>query len=170
MRKGFTIIELLVASLLLGILVTILTMIFNQSSISWRVGIAGTAEMRAIRENIAEIREESDNAFIHGDKLYRLTGLWGRDGNLLERTCDVTGMRDREENKAVALGGNSRSGNGNWIGSLANLRLKDLKAASVGSASAGGVKTYTVNVMSGGPNNDIEDWEAIWSFPYEFDE
>ena len=34
MRKGFTIIELLVASLLLGLIVTILTMIFNQSSIA----------------------------------------------------------------------------------------------------------------------------------------
>ena len=36
MKKGFTILELLVASLLLGMLMTILTMIFNQSSIAWR--------------------------------------------------------------------------------------------------------------------------------------
>ena len=45
MRRGFTILELLVASLLLGMLVTILTMIFNQSSIAWRTGVAGVADL-----------------------------------------------------------------------------------------------------------------------------
>ena len=33
-RSGFTLIEMLVASLLLGMLVTILTMVFNSSSIA----------------------------------------------------------------------------------------------------------------------------------------
>ena len=45
MKKGFTILELLVASLLLGMLMTILTMIFNQSSIAWRTGVAGVADL-----------------------------------------------------------------------------------------------------------------------------
>ena len=171
MRRGFTIIELLVASLLLGLLVTILTMIFNQSSISWRVGIAGTANLRGIRENVAEIREESDNVFVHDGKLYRLTGLWDKNGNLRNRACDAPGSTDESETLAnILAGGTARTGASKWIGSLTNLRLQDLKAASVGSANAGGSRTYSVNVMSGGPNNDINDWEAIWSFPYEFDE
>lgn len=184
MRKGFTIIELLVASMLLGLLVTILTMIFNQSSISWRVGMAGTADLRAVRGNIAEIREESDNVFVHDGKLYRLTGLWDKNGNLRNRACDAPNSTDEGENCAnILAGGASRTGNGQWIGDLKNLRLEDLKTAGFGSSGAGGMggnqgantggggaKTYTVNVMSGGPNNDIEDWEAIWSFPYEFDE
>ena len=38
MRKGFTILELLVASLLLGMLVTIMTQIVSQSSIAWSTG------------------------------------------------------------------------------------------------------------------------------------
>ena len=187
MRKGFTIIELLVASLLLGLLVTILTMIFNQSSISWRVGMAGTADLRAVRGNIAEIREESDNVFVHDGKLYRITGLWDRNGNLRNRACDAPNSTDEGENCASILaGGASRTGNSQWIGNLKNLRLEDLKTAGFGGGSGGGggmggnegentgggsgVRTYTVNVMSGGPNNDIDDWEAIWSFPYEFDE
>lgn len=183
MRRGFTIIELLVASLLLGILVTILTMIFNQSSISWRVGMAGTKDLRAVRENIAEIREEADNVFVHDGKLYRILGLWDQYGSLRKRACDA-GQEEKSENCANILGGASRAGNGTWIGNLGNLRLSDLKTAAVqGGANAGsaggnqgansgggGSKTYTVNVMSGGPNNDINDWEAIWSFPYEFDE
>ena len=184
MRKGFTIIELLVASMLLGLLVTILTMIFNQSSISWRVGMAGTADLRAVRGNIAEIREESDNVFVHDGKLYRLTGLWDKNGNLRNRACDAPNSTDEGENYASILaGGTDRGGNGQWIGDLKNLRLEDLKTAGFGgngggsggnqganTGGGGGSKTYTVNVMSGGPNNNIDDWEAIWSFPYEFDE
>ena len=44
-RNGFTLVEVLVASLLLGMLVVILTMVFNQSSIAWRTGKASVAEM-----------------------------------------------------------------------------------------------------------------------------
>ena len=171
MRRGFTIIELLVASLLLGIIVTILTMIFNQSSIAWRVGLAGTADLSGIRENVAEIREEADNVFVYDGKLYRLTGLWDKHGNLRNRACDAPGSTDENENYATLLaGGTARTGASKWIGSLDDLRPEDMKAGDVGSVSTGGAKTYTVNVMSGGPNNDIQDWESIWSFPYEFDE
>ena len=58
MKRGFTILELLVASLLLGMLVTILTMIFNQSSIAWRTGVAGVADLDDARANMAELRDE----------------------------------------------------------------------------------------------------------------
>ena len=169
MRKGFTIIELLVASLLLSLLVTILTMIFNQSSIAWRTGIAGTVDMDKVRENIAELREEADNAFVHDDKLYRITGLWDKNGNLRSRACDAPGSEDEDESKAVMIGGSSRSGDGKWFESLSNLKIDGFKVAPVGSGGAKSAKTYIVNVMSGGPNNDIEDWEAIWSFPDDFD-
>ena len=40
MKKAFTVLELLVATMLLAMLVTILTMIFNQSSVAWTIGIA----------------------------------------------------------------------------------------------------------------------------------
>jgi len=166
---GFTIIELLVASLLLGLLVTILTMIFNQSSIAWRTGVAGTVSMDRVRENIAELREEADNAFVHNGKLYRYTGLWDKDGNLRTRACDAPGSTDEDANKAVMIGGSSRSGAGKWIESLNNLKTDSFKVAEVGDGSASAAKTYIVNVMSGGPNNDIEDWEAIWSFPDDFE-
>ena len=91
MKNGFTIIELLVASLLLGMLVTILTMVFNQSSIAWRLGTAGVADMDDIRDNMAELRDEADNAFIAGSKVYRHVGLWDNEGNLRKRSCDADG-------------------------------------------------------------------------------
>jgi len=170
LRSGFTIIELLVASLLLGLLVTILTMVFNQSSIAWRTGIAGTVNMDAVRENIAELREEADNAFIYDKKLYRLTGLWDKNGDLRDRACDAPGSTDEEDNKAILIGGSSRSGDGKWIDSLSNLEPDGFKAAQIGSSSsATSVKNYTVNVKSAGPNKKFDDYDDIWSFPDEFD-
>jgi len=167
---GFTIIELLVASLLLGLLVSILTMIFNQSSIAWRTGLAGTVSMDKVRQNIAELREESDNAFVHDGKIYRYTGLWDKNGEFRSRACDAPGSTDEEANKALMIGGSSRSGAGKWIENLSNLKTDSFKTAAVGEIKpSSSAKTYIVNVMSGGPNNDIEDWEAIWSFPDDFD-
>ena len=85
MKKGFTILELLVASLLLGMLMTILTMIFNQSSIAWRTGVAGVADLDDVRDNVAEVREEADNAYIWNDKVHRILGLWDDDGRQFRR-------------------------------------------------------------------------------------
>ena len=48
-REGFTLVEVLVASLLLGMLVTILTMVFNQSSIAWRTGKASVSVIDKMR-------------------------------------------------------------------------------------------------------------------------
>ncbi len=160
-HSGFTIIELLVASLLLGLLVTILTMIFNQSSIAWRTGIAGTVDMDKVRENIAELREEADNAFVHEGQLYRITGLWDKHGQLRNRACDAPGSTDENESHAAYLRIK--------MSALSNLKPENFTSFSVGDGGAKEAKTYTVNVMSGGPNNDIMDWEAIWSFPDDFD-
>ena len=47
-----------------------------------------------------------------------------------------------------------------------NLKPSDLRLINVGNAQTPGrVQNYTVNVMSGGPNNNVDDWQAIWSFP-----
>ena len=79
----------LVASMLLGMLLTVLTMLFNQSSISWRTGVAGVADLDEVRDNIAEVREEADNAYIWDNEVHRLIGLWDDRGNLRTRAWDV---------------------------------------------------------------------------------
>ena len=60
MRKGFTILELLVASLLLGMLVTIMTQIFSQSSIAWSTGTAGVVELDDARRDMAALQVKAD--------------------------------------------------------------------------------------------------------------
>ena len=161
MRRGFTIIELLVASLLLGILVTILTMIFNQSSIAWRTGIAGSVDMDDVRENIAEVREEADNVFVYDNKLYRLTGLWDKNGRLRNRACDAPGSTDESDNHAEYLR--------QKLSNLANLKASDLNPFSVGNGNAKSAKTYTVNVMSAGPDREFDTWDDVWSWPDDFE-
>lgn len=162
MKRGFTIIELLVASMLLGMLLTVLTMLFNQSSISWRTGVAGVADLDEVRDNIAEVRDEADNAYIWNNEVHRIIGLWDEKGNLRERAWDV-GTEDKAENKAGYLKARGSGFND-------NSKLSAFKIIAVGSGdSGGGLKTYTVNVKSAGPDREFDTWDDIWSFPDEFD-
>ena len=161
MKKAFTIIELLVASLLLGMLVTVLTMIFNQSAIAWRTGVAGVADLDLVRQNDAEIRDEADNAYIWNNEVHRILGLWDDQGQLRTRAWDV-GNERKSENQAAFL--QSRGGSLND-----SSRLSDFRVISVGNGdSGGGIKTYTVNVKSAGPDREFDTWDDIWSFPDEF--
>jgi len=157
MKKGFTILELLVASLLLGMLVTILTMVFNQSSIAWRTGMAGVADLDKVRDNMAEIREEADNVFAHGSMTYRLTSLWKKNGALRKRACSAgTGGSTSGEQADTLVYLNSF--NETTSGS-------DISTIDVGSGSSKRVKTYTVGVTSWGPDRKENTYDDITTWP-----
>ena len=171
MRRGFTILELLVASMLLGMLTTILTMVFTQSSVTWRLGSNIVADLDDVRDNLAEIREEADNAFAWCGQVRRIVGPWDKRGTLRKRACDAPGSGVESEDggkwTATVLRGRSSAlaatGRRQLWSSAGNL-------ISVGQTTVpGNYDTYTVNVMSGGPNNDIMDWQAIWSYPDDFE-
>lgn len=166
MKKGFTIIELLVASALLGMLVTILTMIFNQSSIAWRIGMAGVSDLGDVRYTMGSLCEISDNAFVYGSQKGQIVGLWDLDGNLHKRACMSTSVNDNSGK------GDSEAKNAmDWFFSKTSLSQSTkpenkLSEVGVGSGDSGGsFDAYSVNVMSGGPANDVNDWQAIWSYP-----
>ena len=153
MKRAFTILELLVASLLLGMLVTILTMLFNQSSIAWRTGVAGVADLDDVRTNIADLRDDADNAYVWNDNVQRLVGLWDDGGNLRKRAWDVDG---------------EGSVKGTVISLKDDSKLSEIKTVPVGSGDSGSsIKTYSVNVKSAGPNREFNDYDDIWSFPDE---
>ncbi len=157
MKKGFTILELLVASLLLGMLVTILTMIFNQSSIAWRTGVASVADLDDVRSNIAAVRDEADNLYVWKNDAMLLLSPWDDDGNIRSRAVS-TGNEASSRAQTVLQGIN------------ASTTQQNLPSASVGSANAGsGEKAYIVNVKSAGPDREFETWDDIWSFPDDFE-
>ena len=164
MKKGFTILELLVASLLLGMLMTILTAIFSQSSIAWRTGTAIVADLDDVRSNIAEVREEADNAYIWDNKIHRIIGLWDEQGNLRERAWDVGTESSKAENQAGFL---SSRGTGT-ISETTD--IKDFRTQVDVSATGnfGSLNTYKINVKSSGPNRSLGDYDDIWSDPDDF--
>lgn len=154
MKKGFTILELLVASLLLGMLVTILTMIFNQSSIAWRTGVASVADLDDVRENIATVREEADNLYVWRNNALLLESLWDESGNLRQRAISENSSEIESVLKSIS----------------GTTTQRNLPNAQVGSARAGGgQKTYIVNIKSAGPDREFETWDDIWSYPDDFE-
>ena len=162
MKRGFTILELLVASLLLGMLVTILTMIFNQSSIAWRTGVAGVADLDDARANMAELRDEADNVYVWNNKPQRLLGLWNERGKLRARAVDAEGGDFETKETAQYLE--------NFASFSDDMRLNEIRTVGVGSGDSGnGLNTYIVNVKSAGPDGELGTWDDIWSFPDDFD-
>ena len=174
MRRGFTIIELLVASMLLGLLTSILTMIINQSAVAWRTGTASVADLDGVRDNLAVLREEADNAFVWDGEIRRIVGLWDRNGQLNDRACDAPGTAVNSADR------------GRWRANLLSQKVPSLKSLStnprnpvwrsgqndlvVGQGTgANSEDTYVVNVMSAGPDREFDTWDDIWSYPDDFD-
>ncbi|MBO5905219.1 MAG: prepilin-type N-terminal cleavage/methylation domain-containing protein [Kiritimatiellae bacterium] len=153
MKRGFTILELLVASLLLGLLVSVLTMLFNQSSISWRTGVSSVEDLNKVRRNIASLRDDADNAYIWGNNTHFLLGLWNDEegGELRKRAWDV-GDEDGAKSASQIPD---------------NINENDLMTVPVGDADAAEAKfrSYVINVKSAGPNKVFGDYDDIWSYP-----
>ena len=161
MRRGFTILELLVAALLLGMLVTILTMIFNQSSIAWRTGVAGVSDLDLVRDNMAELRDEADNIYVWQNSPHRLLSLWDDTDTLRTRAIDADGGKYQQNETAQLL-----KSKGNFTD---DMRLNNISTVDVGSGDAtAAVDTYIVNVKSAGPDREFGTWDDIWSFPDDF--
>ncbi len=152
MKRGFTIIELLVASLLLGLLMTILTMIFNQSSIAWRTGIAGVADLDEVRAKAAMVRDQADSAYYWNNTLYGLQSLWDdENGGFNTRAIDTMNKYSEADYESAWNNGSSD------------------KLAPIGSGRSGAnFNTYLVNVESAGPDRNYEEtWDNIWSNPVD---
>ena len=161
MRRGFTIIELLVASLLLGMLTTILTMLFNQSSISWRTGTAMVLGLEDVREEIAEIRHDADELYPWKSggsaQKYRILSPWKSADNQPQNWGVDRDNSDPVSSKIPFTV--SSVENGDSGGRI-----------SVGQADKGqSQKSYVINVKSGGPDGELDTWDDIWSYPDDFE-
>lgn len=156
MRKGFTVLEILVASLLLGMLVTVLTMLFNQSSISWRTGNATVTDLDDVRENIAEVREEADNLYIWKSDMFKILSPWKPNGELRPRGYSCEGA-DSADQPGLLKDKSSAD---------ESTQTKEFKVVNVGNSSSNnGFETYTVNVKSAGADREFGTWDDIWSYP-----
>lgn len=93
-RSGFTLLEILVASLLLGMLMTILTMVFNSSAIAWRTGRASNSMMSKTRRQLSYSQYLADNVLPRVDPEQksatgRILGAWDGSNKLRSRSVDM---------------------------------------------------------------------------------
>ena len=171
MRKGFTILELLVASLLLGMLVTILTMMFNQSSIAWRTGTAGVANLNATRRALGTFHDIRDDA---------LPGLGDQSvsaGNSDNRTVKFRTMPlwdpNVGENKLRTRRAFSIESSSMQWGTAPSFTINDAMTAAKKSIAGVGTgndsSLYTVGVRSAGPNRQYGDEDDITTWPEDID-
>lgn len=165
-KSGFTLLEMLVASLLLGMLVTILTMVFNSSSIAWRTGKSGVAQLSMVRRQLSLVQYRADNLLPRVDpssesRIGYVVTPWcaeKKNGGAFLRTRAV------QDASSVQCGftrpdfsslksAKSSPGVNPW------LPITDLGSVKLGSA-----QSYTVGVLSFGPDgkrntaDDISTW------------
>ena len=180
-RSGFTVLELLVASLLLSMLVTMLTMIFNQSSIAWRTGVAGVVELDRVRARLGTYHDIQDDALPglgqnassvgagasdSRDVLYRNVSIfkgWSGSGKLQQNADrDDGSCRGRLYDKLQ------------WQeASPIQFTIQDARIGrannNVGAGSVRGGRAYVVGVRSAGPDKTWSTADDINTFPEDVD-
>ena len=154
-RAGFTLVEVLVASLLLGMLVTILTMVFNQSSIAWRTGKASVAEMDDMRRYYSQIQLHADDA---------LPGVLGTTAGLVGGAWDGQGALQR---RAVGRWDTSVGINSSSFTPPSSDRAS-LRCAGR-AFKTGTLKSYTVGVWSYGPDGKPNTGDDISTWPVDLE-
>ena len=152
-REGFTLVEVLVAALLMGMLVTILTMVFNQSSIAWRTGKASVAEMDEMRRYYSQVQRHADDALpgVKDTTAGRISGAWDGDGALQKRALAKWD---------TAIGINSSSFTPpSSDKSCVRCPGRDFKTGTIAS--------YTVGVWSYGPDGEPNTGDDISTWPVD---
>ena len=163
-RSGFTLIEMLVASLLLGMLVTILTMVFNSSSIAWRTGKAGVSQLSLMRRQLSLAQNRADNLLpridIEKKSLVGLVaGAWHADGTVRARAVSYykeDGFFQKPNFDSYRSDDASLNTAPPWQ------QLNNLGSVRYGSSHA-----YTVGVLSYGPDGKIDTDDDISTWPDE---
>ncbi len=138
----------MVACLLLGMLVTALTMVFNQSSIAWRTGMAGVVNLYNTRTDLGKKHDNYDNILpglkTKEDMEYRAVSLW-KDGQLrTDRAFDVA------------------------TESLSYAAAKTSREQGISDADSGwSVSLFTIGVRSAGPDGVFGTADDLSTYPYE---
>ena len=160
-RNGFTLLEVLVASVLMGMLVTILTVIFNQSAIAWRTGKAGVADMSETERNLARIHAAADNVlpYTRGQNYY-VVSPWDDvkydSANVFFRRGIVEAPDIRKGFESVSGAFyDSNAGKGYW------------RQTGLGKAKLENQSQFTVGVRSAGPDRQWDTEDDISTWPEE---
>ena len=166
-ESGFTLIEVLVASMLLAMLITILTMVFSSSSIAWSTGKAGVSEMDNVRHDMADMGRLADNAVPRVDRQNLsqwgyLVGPWKADGTLRRRAIEekMPGTSLQMDSLADNFGGSTPS---KWNRETGRRLWASTQPRSV--RITGNANMYIVGVWSLGPDGKENSGDDISTWP-----
>lgn len=160
-KEGFTLLEMMVAALLLGMLVSMLTMIFTSSASAWRIGEAGAWGLRNARRDLAAWQRAATDALPRlkgksGGNLGYISAVWV-DGNTL-KTSDGTQAKRGFSNKPPAgIGSEGASASQPGVTSGLTVNLESSK----------GARNYIVGAGSAGPDGEWDTDDDIVSWPEE---
>lgn len=170
MKRGFTLIELMVASILLAMIVSILTMVFNQTAISWRTGVASVVNMNDTRSALGTVNDIRDDILPGlGDK--KASGGKSDSRTIQYRTVSLWDTTQR--NKLRTTRAFNDSGSLNW-GKAQQFTIAEAQKASsmnvVGEGQAANDKLgFSVGVRSLGPDGQPDTPDDISTWPEEID-
>ena len=174
-ESGFTLLEILVASMLLAMLITILTMVFNSSSVAWSTGKANVAEMDEVRQKMSAASIVADNAMPrveveNPNEWGYLRSPWNEDGKLRRRAIVKKNKWDvsnkiwgsiQPDNLDMQKG---KTGAGEWV---RRTNAKLWSKFKPGNTALPDAKAYVVGVWSVGPDgkentgDDISTWPDV---------
>lgn len=144
MKRGFSLIELMVASLLLSMIVVLLSTMMNQSAISWRAGSASVIELGSAQQKIVNHQVEADNLLprLYGERPLMTVSPWDVRGNVRARAFGVP----------------------QWVKSSVNRPDSDAWQVSGKGGKSGRASGCLVGVVSAGPDRkfDTEDDISSW--------
>lgn len=173
MKRGFTILELLVASLLLSMLVTMLTMIFNQSSLAWNTGVASVSDLETVRRKIGGYHDVADDAL---PGIGETANNLGNRGNIQYRTVSLFRNWSGSGQLQASTPSLNCSGRAvdqiDWAGaSLSQYNDQDawsgkvISSLGTGDRRNAGNGGYVVGVRSAGPDRKWNTDDDINTFP-----
>ena len=172
MKRGFTLIELMVASVLLAMVVVVITMIFNQSSIAWRTGAANVRNLSASRQALGTLQDIRDEVLPGLGQNSSGGGTWSGSP-----TCRNVSLWDSNARNSLRSANdrafNAKEGAIQW-GKAPNFSMSDAQKASAldvqgqgrSGQSSGG---FSVGVRSWGPDRRPDTADDINTWPEEID-
>ena len=170
MKKGFTLLELMVASLLLSMLVTVLTMVFNSASVAWRTGTAGVAELKDVRMELGVLHDVQDD-LLPGLGQKNVSGGAGDNRKLDYRTVSLW---DPKQDNALRIGKRAFNNDSSiWWGKASPITISEVKNGTMrnlsGAGNGNGAGLFTVGVRSLGPDGKPNTADDVSTWPDEVD-
>ena len=155
-KRGFTLIEILAAAVLFGMLVLALTSVFTASAVAWRNGHAGAWGLREARRNMAAYQRSA------ADYLPRIDG--GGDGAYVNHVW-VSGTSFITSTGKSAARGFSSTPSVKGGESGVSSKAPAVPGISEALDTTANAKAYVVGVESAGPDGEWDTEDDITSWP-----